>query len=238
MAKQLFSDGVTGRTAIFDPANPDAFANPRANLQSVYFHSDLDYVGVAKVIDVSITHVARAAGGASALTGYPQPSYPQGEVSPLTHGLGYKPFAIAFVNGQMLPANTQIQSAGMSFRTVALQITDTAVAVYETAWVYGTSLPAITIAYKIVLFTPPLVQSGDKTLEIKPSSFIASRGKLNTAYKYVRRDPVSPDFSLTKDKTADCSNGSFRIVTAQGDVIERAPYNGSFQGTPGIGVEF
>lgn len=237
MAKKLYADGMTGKVAIYDPANPNAFTDPRNNLGSVYFHSDLDYVGVAAIIDVSVNHPFRAKGGSNARHTYLTPNPASGAVNSLTHNLGYVPHALVFVGNDMLPANSQIQHVGSSFRTVAIEVTTTQVRVFETAWVYQHDLPAITKNYKIVLFTQKLGSSGNQTLRIEPSQFIASRGKLNTAYNYLRRSLTSPMFWFSKGKTADVANGSFKIVTANGSTITRSPYNGSFTGVPGIGVE-
>jgi len=237
MAKKLYADGTTGKVAIYDPAVPGAFTNPLANLNAVYFHSDLDYVGVAAVLDFTVTHPARGTGGSSTQHSYLEPNPASGLVSGLNHDLGYVPHALVFVGNDMLPANMQIQTSGSSYRTVAVDLTTTQVRVFETAWVYQHSLPALTVTYKIVLFTPKISPSGNETLHITQSSFVASRGKLNTAYNYLRRAVSSPMFWFSKGKTADVANGSFKIVTANGSVINRSPYNGSFAGEAGLGVE-
>lgn len=235
MAKKLLSDGADGKVAIFDPANPSAFTKPLENLSSVFFHSDLDYVAVAKVLEVQVTHPARSAGGTSTQHSYAEPKY-EGGVSPLVHGLGFKPTAICFIGNDMLPANSQIQFVGTSFRTIAVQVTEHEVGIYETAWVYNHGLPEIAMNYKIVLFTPPLEPSGDQLILVEPSRFIASRGKLDSNRNYLRHAPTNAELFFSKGKTADAGNGSFRIVTASGSIVERAPYSGSFTGEPGIGV--
>src|SRR5690606_26844123 len=114
-----------------------------------------------------------------------------------------------------------------SFRTVAIRLTTSAVGIYETCFVYQSNLPAITISYRIVLFSP-ITPSGNKTLQIQPDRFIGSRGKLDTNKNYIRRNPTNPDLWLSKGKTADVANGSFRIVTANGTTITRDPYSGGF----------
>jgi len=237
MAKKLFADGVSGKVAIYDPANPAAFTNPLANLQSVFFHSDLDYVGVAKIIDVTVTHPYRGVGGTAAQNSYAVPNFPAGNVNPLAHNLGYKPFGIAFVGNNMLPANSQIQDSGQSFRTVAIQVDENSVGIFESCYVYGSALPAINVTYKIVLFRQMTGQLDNKALHIEPDQFKAGFGKLDTDYNYLRYDAAAPDFYFSKGRTADVSNGSFRIVTANGALVQRSPYNGGFGGVPGIGVK-
>lgn len=236
MAKKFYADGNSGRVAIYDPSNEAALNNPLANLHSIYFHSDLDYVGVAADITATIVHPARSTGGGSTQHSYPVPNFPTG-VSGFAHDLGYVPFALCFVNGAMIPANTQIQLSGQSFRTVSVQVDHAQVRIYETAWVYGSALPAVSVTYRIVLFTPPIVASGMTTVRIDPTRFVASRGKLDSYRNYLRRSTASPMFWLAKGRTADVSNGSYKIVGADGSVYTRAGYNGSFTGSPGIGVE-
>lgn len=237
MAKKLYSEGLTGKVVIYDPSQPDAVTNPLANLDKVYFHSDLNYVGVAAVLEATVTHPARTRGGPATQHEYRQPNPVEGQVQSLTHNLGYVPHAIAFINDNMLPANTQIQHVGSSFRTVAIQLTTTNVAIYETSYVYQSDLPAINVHYRIVLFSP-ITPSGDKTLHITPERFIASKGKLDTEKNYIRRVATgTPNLWFSKGKTADVANGSFRIVTANGTTITRTPYSGAFAGEPGIGVE-
>lgn len=237
MAKTLLADGITGKVAIYEDSNPAAFTTPLANLNDVFFHSDLDYMGVAAILDAVVTHPARAKGGTATAHSYSVPQYTSGQSNPLTHNLGYEPYGLCFIGNDMLPANTQIQSVGTSFRTVALEITSTNVRIFETSWVYQTALPSITMSYKILLFTPKIVPSGNITIDITATRVIASRGKLDTNLDYIRHKAVSPDFYFSKGKTLDTNNGSFRIVTANGSTITRTPYAGSFTGVPGIGIE-
>lgn len=235
MAKKLYSDGNTGKVAIFNPAVAAAFDNPRGNLGAVYFHSDLDYVSVAAVLDVNVTHTARNVGGTGS-HGYATPQFSAGATG-FNHNLGYVPFALIFVGGALLPANTQIQLVGQSFRTSGAYVTSSQVVIQDFAWVYGSNLPSMVKNYKIVLLTTPIAPSGTTTLSITPGRFIASRGKLDSIRNYLRRAPTNPMFWFSKGKTADVANGSFRVVTADGTFITRAGYNGTFQGVPGIGVE-
>lgn len=237
MAKKLYADGNTGVVAIYNPAIPGAFTDPLRNLHGVYFHSDLDYVAVAKVLDFTVTHPARSTGKKGTLHEYLEPNPATGAVGTLTHGLGYQPSALVFVGNDLLPANTQIQAVGSSFRTVAIELTTTTVRVYETAWVYQHNLPSIQKTYKVVLFSQPIVNATTKTFHIEPTLFTASRGKLDTRNNYLRRSVSSPMFWFSAGRTADAANGSFRIRTPNGSDITRTPYNGNFTGVPGLGVE-
>lgn len=238
MAKKLFADGNDGTVAIYDPAVPAALTDPLNNLQSVYFHSLLDYVAVAEVFDVTVTHPQRASSGSqSPQHAYLTPNPVSGEVNSLSHDLGYQPHGLVFVGNNMLPANSQIQNVGTSFRTVAVEIDASVARIFETAWVYQHALPAMTQTYKIVLFSQPIQPVSPKSIDIHPTRFLASRGKLDTENNYLRRAASNPMFYFSKGKTADVNNGSFRIVTANGATITRSPYAGSFTGAPGIGVE-
>lgn len=238
MAKKLYSTSI-GKVVIYNPANQDAVTDPLNNLEDVFFHSDLDYVSVAAEMNFSITHAQRAVGSNATDYAYPKPEFPSGGINPLLHNLGYKPFGVCFINNAQLPANSHIQSNGMSFRTAALQVDETSVSIYETSWVYGSPLPAITINYRVLLFSNPIVESGTKILQIEPNRFVASRGKLDSNNRYLRQtltqDPQN--LYLSQGKTIDTNNGSFRVITADGVVIERPPYGGNFSAQPGIGVE-
>lgn len=44
MAVKFKADGVLGRAAIYEDSDDAPFDNPRANLNRVHFHSDLDYI--------------------------------------------------------------------------------------------------------------------------------------------------------------------------------------------------
>lgn len=234
MAKKLLVDGKAGKAAIYNPANPAAFSNPLGNLADVFFHSDLDYMGVAKIIDVTITHPARGVGGQAAQNSYPVPNFPAGN-NPLAHNLGYLPYGIMFVGNNMLPANSQIQWVGTSFRTVSLQLDASNAYIYEQSWVYRDGLPAMAQSYRIVLFRRMSDAPDNKAMYAKDDQFKAGFGKLNTDYNYLRYSAAGP-YYFSKGRTADCSNGSFKIVTANGGVVSRPPYNGGFAGVPGIGV--
>lgn len=237
MTKVLHAEGSTGRVAIYDESNPDAFTNPVPNLDDVFFHSDLDYMGIAANIEVTVTHPARAKGAPAEAHSYATPTFYAATSDPLAHNLGYVPHGLCFIGNDMLPANTQIQFVGTSFRTVALELTANELRIFETCWVYNTALPAITKTYRIVLFTPKIQPSGNTMIEIKPERVIASGGKLDTNLNYIRRASQNPDFYFSKGRTADANNGSFKIVTANGSTIVRSPYAGSFTGVPGIGIE-
>jgi len=238
MAKKLYADGNDGTVAIYDPAVPGALTNPLDNMAAVYFHSALDYVSAPVTIEFTVTHPVRAKKGTtSELHAYADPNPVSDEVTSLAHNLGYQPHGLVFIGSEMLPANTQIQNVGTSFRTVAVEIDEGAIRVFETAWVYQTTLPEIVQTYKVILFSQPIQPNTSKAIMAEPARFVASRGKLDSNNNYLRRATENPMFWFSKGKTADVNNGSFRIVTAGGSVITRTPYAGNFAGEPGVGVE-
>lgn len=75
-----------------------------------------------------------------------------------------------------------------------------------------------------------------QTILIQPNRFIASAGKLDSNFRYIRRSP-SPDFYLAAGRTMDVSNGGARYVSPTGSSQSDGSYNGGFAGTGGVGVK-
>lgn len=239
MPKKLFANGVSGDVAIYEGGHEAAFTSPLANLDKVYFHSSLDYVGVAHIYNGVISHPARAASAESdkylvnnkrPLNGtqeWPLLSFPNA---------GYVPHGILVVNGEQMPGAAPVQRNGAaSSRYIMLRMTQTSAILREHWHTFNDSLAALNVTYSLYVFTGPIAQSGDKTLLITPTQMIASRGKLNTSYRYIRSVAANPDFRLIRGPVADVRGGGLRIVTPAGTVIDDGVYNGSFAGTPSKG---
>ena len=74
------------------------------------------------------------------------------------------------------------------------------------------------------------------TISIKPNRFIASAGKLDSNFRYIRRSST-PTFYLAAGKTMDVSNGGTRYVSPSGaSTTQDGSYAGSFLGGGSIGA--
>lgn len=240
MSKKLVADGATGAVAIYEGGFDAAFTNPLANLNRVYFHSALDYVGVTLIHSGTIAHPARTASGTNDkyIGSNRHPVNGTQEWTMVNHNLGYVPHGILVVGNDMMPGLAPVQQAGSaSARYVALRLTTTQAILREHWYTFNDNLPAANITYKIYLFTPPILPSGNKTLHITATTMQASRGKLNTDLRYVRTKATSPAFHLISGATADVAAGGLRMVMPSGTVINDGVYSGSFAGGGSRGCE-
>lgn len=74
------------------------------------------------------------------------------------------------------------------------------------------------------------------TISIQPNRFIASAGKLDSNFRYIRRS-LLPTFYLAAGKTMDVSNGGTRYVSPSGtNTVQDGSYNGGFTGGGAIGA--
>lgn len=239
MTKKLFANGANGDVAVYEGGYEAAFTNPLANLDKVYFHSALDYVGVDRIYTGVISHPARTASATDDkyLASNKRPLTGTQEWTLLSFpNAGYIPQAVLVVNGEQLPGAAPIQRNGpASARYAILRMTNTAAILHERWHTFNDSIAALNITYTLYIFTGPIAQAGNKTLYISPNQMIASRGKLDTAYRYIRSKATSPDFRLIRGATADVSGGGLRMVTPAGTVINDGVYNGSFAGTAAKG---
>lgn len=239
MPKKLFANGISGNVAIYEGGFEAAFTSPLANLDKVFFHSSLDYVGVSHIYTGVISHPLREASAQADkyLNNNKKPLNGTQEWTLLNFAdAGYAPHGILVVNGEQMPGAAPIQKVGnASARYIMLRVTNTAAVLREHWHTFNDSLPATNISYTLYLFTGPIAQSGNDTLKITPNQMVASRGKLNTLYRYIRSVVASPAFRLIKGATADVQGGGLRIVTPAGTVIDDGVYTGSFSGTPSKG---
>lgn len=75
-----------------------------------------------------------------------------------------------------------------------------------------------------------------QTLYITPTRFVASAGKLDSDFRYIRRSST-PNYYFSKGKTMDVSGGGQKYVGPDGSSYSDGTYNGSFSGSGNIGVK-
>jgi len=241
MPKKLYSEGILGRTAIYDAGDDLPLTNPLAHLGRLYFHSDLDYIRIAYTWTGVINHPGRVASGTPDKYNADARRPVQGvqDYTLFTHNLGFIPAGIVVIGNDMLPGMASVQSAGpASNRFVSLTLSTTTAVLRENWFTFNNDLPAIGLTYKVYLFSQPIVPAGIQSLRVQPDRFIASRGKLDSAFRYIKSAVVAtPDFFLARGPSADVSGGGLRIVTPAAVVKDDGVYNGSFSGTPAKGVK-
>jgi len=145
VAKQLFARGSDGLVSIHDEgAN---YTSPLTNLDKIYFHSSLDYLRVAYMVDVNLSISAYSVDAFADTVGY---------ATVVSHGLGYAPmmFGVRTDNKQPVTGSTVIWSSGnASVVTMQMAVDSTYIylRVYATLRQYAS--PAMTIPVRIWLFS-------------------------------------------------------------------------------------
>jgi len=139
VAKVLSANGNTGRVTI---SNPGANLNdPMSDLANVFFHSDLEYIPVHKVINSSVSLPTRSGMAAKYQT-----------TNHGAHGLPYSPIAFAvasnglFVGGDMF---LQYETESGSFRSVRVGCDNNYVYTDEWTWTLNRTLPGLTLGLTI-----------------------------------------------------------------------------------------
>jgi len=244
MAKTLHADGNSGgHTYIFNgtASEVSSYSTPTAtDIGKLYFHSNLSYLAESQVIETTVAHPQRTHNSSSSKWSSTTYTVTNGNAEHLvgSHTKGVAVPAIAFLNGSQMSSGHTVQNVSGSLRSVSLFVTSTEVKVYEEFVTFQSTLPAISVTYKVFLFDYLSSASGNVALSMTPTSFSAGFGKLSTSYKYTRRQSTSPDFYLSKDKTADVANGGLKLVPPDGTTTyESSNYNGSFSGSTGTGVD-
>jgi len=245
MAKTLHADGNNGGHVYIYNGNAsevDDYETPsRPDLSNLYFHSDLNYLAcpLASVYEVSqslpqITYNSNTSKFGN--TTYTIKNV-HNDYTLVTHNLGYTPIILPTMDGYELPAGVPIQTAGVSTRGVSVYADSTSIYLHTEAVTLSQSLPAVTKTFKIYILNHISSASGNIAISATPTTFTAGFGKLSSSNKYLRRDNTTPDFYVTKEKTADVSGGGLKIVAPNGvSVYESSSYTGSYSGTTGTGV--
>ena len=240
MTRTFYANGITGQVFIYSGYyQPVRYSTVQPHhLDELHFHSDLAYLGLKSVIDVSITHSQ-----ASAVIVTEGPSwYEPWSGTDITHiptteyrsyDLGVNPEGpdapfIAVYSGSQIPAGTVVQSVGRSFRSVSIGFAAGNVKLYETTYTQGDSLPSTQRNYRVYIFKTLFSKTGNISVRAEPQRFIAGFGKLDTNYKYVRATNTSPDFYVTANPSIDLSyGGGWHISYPDGTESSSSNYSGS-----------
>jgi len=243
MSKTLHADGGNGGHAyIYNGSASDVnnYVTPTAaQLSDLYFHSDLSYLANSQKITTTVSFPQRAMNSSSGKYGTTYTVTRGSQTHSIgTHSKGAAVPAIVIMDGVQITAGLPIQSAGGGLRSISVYVTATTVELLEEYITFNTTLGAISKTFEIYLFDYLSTGSGNTAISMAPSSFTAGFGKLNTSYKYTRKQTTNPDFYVTKDKTADVANGGLKIVNAGGtSVYTSSSYNGGFTGSTGTGID-
>jgi hypothetical protein len=242
MARTLHADGNSGKVYIYrNNLPPSTYVNPTASqLADLHFHSDLSYLGNTQVINVNISHPERTRDGRSGKLGGTTYRPRQGTQTYNlgTNTLGAVRPAVAFLSGAQIPAGSVVHRVGQSVRAVSVIVRANQIQLFENWLTFNNTLPAVTRNYRVFIFQTLFTPSGNTSIRIQPGLFTAGFGKLSTSFRYLRRNNSNPDFRVTAGRTADVQGGGLKIVLPDGSVpLQTSTYTGSFNGSPGTGVQ-
>lgn len=261
MARRLIADGNTGRVAIMKEGSRDALVNPKDNLSKIHFHSDLDYLAIVQQVFAPAIALPAIRGEQFTVTWKEKGGLFKGDKThteyfpKLKSGVGKYVIGdiVGDVDGPIIafrgnsPMNlmpvhmsswSQNGNSYYSERTVTICVEGGKIILLDTWTSCGASIPAITIGdvrlAKFNLMTGANLTS-NKTLEITPTRFIASRGKLDSRNRYVYRAPGGPLWLFTGKtlnvgydgglKWATCdAYGNVSYVTANGYIEPTPPF--------------
>ncbi|MCA0944482.1 hypothetical protein LCM08_06125 [Salipiger pacificus] len=241
--RRLIADGNTGRLAILTGASRAAFDDPAGNMSDVLFHSELDYLRVEQEVIGTVTFPRRDAQWKTVekkKSKWKLPVLAQGEaLFPVATAVGDvdSPIAVFTLDGSQVGATAimddlnigpesdgfqalveSLNSAGgkQALRTVSTFIApDGQITVREKYLLYGAHLPEASLSLRIVKFNALTGPDPDEpfTLKLTPSQVVASQGKLNSNYRYVRKVPGGlAKFRFVYGRTMDLQNGSLVLL--------------------------
>jgi len=213
----LFDEAAGG--GAFDDINAPRNApliDPANNLDKVYFHSDLDYFEVVFEATITINHPLIAAGTVP-------PDYTiafgwnsiSADYLLQTHSLGYLPFALVAQGTNILWPGMPVQEdANGGGRYVSAYVTTTELRLYEWGSIGNVDLPAVSLAYKLLIFKQPPAASGTYRVDTNAGLGTASLGfnKFNIARKYLQVVPGGSPLGLSYGRTIDLNNGAPRAM--------------------------
>jgi len=241
MTKTLYADGSSGRVFIYNNASPPSEYDSvsGAKLSDLHFHSDLSYIGSTEIVQASINHPQRTRDSESSKFGSdtykPRTGTSDYRLGP--NNLNATSLFVVVYNGYQAPSGTRIQQRGESIRLVSVYLTSSEVRLHETWSTFDNTLYATTQTYTVYIIRKLFNKSGTAAIQVNPSGFTAGYGKLDTAYKYIRRSDASPTFYVSPYKTADVRGGGYKVVTADGSSYQSNTYTGSFSGASSTGVK-
>lgn len=229
------ADGVTGKVAIMQSGSRAAFENPKDNLSKIHFHSDLDYMGIVQQLFISRISFPRRynqrrtveAGSKKGKGGW---TY---EVAVPVSGTQYYNIGtlVGDIDGPLLafkdnftpmtslPIWSVTNGNTFSMRSIALIVQGQNIILCEKWFTLWEDIPEQSIDnIKIVKFNMMLGANltSTKTLEITPTRFIASRGKLDSQNRYVHRSSTGPYF-MFYGPTMNCDNGGGQWAQVDGN---------------------
>lgn len=247
MPKTLYVNGTNGKSYIYEGSeDPSTFANPTAaQLGSLYFHSDLSYLGSTTIVSGTITFPERIpnntySSGSKGGTGWYTYQVTYGEES---YALGSNPFGsikpfIGIIDNIQISGGRVIQAVNNSVRGCSIYLTNSEVRVFESFSTYIYTLPSISVTFTVYIFDTLFSGSGLTAISIEPTSFKAGFGKLDSNYRYIKKNNVTPSIYLVASRTGDVAGGGIKLTSPNGTVaFTDSRYTGSFQPSIGIGVQ-
>jgi len=240
MPPKLKANGSTGTVAIYDADTEAAFTNPQANLDKVYFHSDLDYFIMRKKFETTISLPSRSVpsngdgGSVTTIGGFT--IWESGEDSGATTGgvdsyqIGTHsisdPFPLAIINGTVISGTLLIRADNQRRRSVSVGVTSTEVLLYE-CWNGGggNNLPQEDVDVEVYLFSTTTAADATETLKLTPTRIVASSGKLDSDGNHVKLDATSSVKMPLDGETFDLGDGGFRYIDADGNTVDKWGYS-------------
>jgi hypothetical protein len=252
MSVRLYADEL--RCAIYeeapgggDPLNPASLMNrpvldPVAWINSVYFHSDLGYYGVAAHGLANINHQAVAgrtvAVGSDAYLS--QLYYGRSQAFDhllLQHDLGYVPRFFVAYDGKMIPHGMPVQASGGGVRLVSAYATSTQIRLREFATSSASDLPAAARSYQVLAFRNNALVPSLPMLELQPGQVVFGQGRFIGGQPHLRATgPGDTVFAQAKAPTAGVRNGAFRAWPPNGAPVDLGAYNGTLPAPSFINV--
>jgi hypothetical protein len=74
-------------------------------------------------------------------------------------------------------------------------------------------------------------------LNITPTLFEASAGKLSSANRYIRKTTGTPDVYFVLDPNMDVKGGGLRYISGDGTVVDDGQYSGTFTSIAAVKVK-
>lgn len=239
MPTVFMTDPITGRCALYDePVNTGDFDNPNsarnaplnnpaANLASIYFHSDFNYLEVIASPVVTINHAAIPAvapvPGATINFGWTGAT---ANHLLYTHGLGYIPKVLAVVGNNTVWPGMPVQVSGGATRFVSIYATATEVRMIEFSAASSITLPALSLDYSLLVMSDPPTPTGSILMDFDPTTGIVEMGreKFSSDRSYLQVVPGGSPFAISYGgKTIDLHNGAMRAFRPDGTVFDPVP---------------
>lgn len=152
----------------------------------------------------------------------------------------YEPPRGQFQIGGAAPLAAFTNTKGNFNRNITFKMVGNSVYLIERYFFCGMDLPTQSIRqirmarFNLMSSSNP---TSNKTLEITPTRFIASRGKLDSSGRYLYRS-YNPQYWLQYGQLLDCQNGGVRAIAPGGAAIDFNGYDGGFYNGQQVGIGF